>query len=426
MGKPIREARERRRAPRRRVHPVLRRGSRQGLRRVAPTARDAVAMIYREPLGVVGAVVPWNFPLLMAAWKIAPALAAGNSVVLKPAEQSPLTALRLGALAREAGCPMACCRSSRARPGTAGQPLGLTGVDMSRSPARPRSASVPAVLRRVQHEARLAGVRRQVPAHHPARLRRPRRRGNGRGLGRLLQPGRGLQRRLAPVVHEQIKDEFMELLLAAAGGIVPGNPRPGTTSARCRRDADPARLATSRSAARGRRLCSAASASAPTPAASTSSRPCSTACGNEMTHRARGDLRPGAGDDRRSAPRSRRSRSRTTHLRARRGGLDRQRRRRPPRRAGDPRGRGLGQHVRRRRHHERRSAASSSPASAATSRCTRSRSTPTSRPSGSGCGASRGRTPSPGRGRPPPVWPSPPLGARGPPPDSRSGSASAR
>ena len=58
-----------------------------------------------EPLGVVGAIIPWNFPLLMAAWKIAPALATGNTVVLKPAEQTPLTALRLGELCLEAGLP---------------------------------------------------------------------------------------------------------------------------------------------------------------------------------------------------------------------------------------------------------------------------------------------------------------------------------
>ncbi|MBF3363925.1 aldehyde dehydrogenase family protein, partial [Pseudomonas aeruginosa] len=55
---------------------------------VAPTAQQALATITRVPLGVIGAVVPWNFPLDMAAWKLAPALAAGNSVVLKPAEQS--------------------------------------------------------------------------------------------------------------------------------------------------------------------------------------------------------------------------------------------------------------------------------------------------------------------------------------------------
>ena len=59
----------------------------------------------REPVGVVGAIIPWNFPLSMAAWKVAPALACGNTVVLKPAEETPLTALRFGELAAEAGFP---------------------------------------------------------------------------------------------------------------------------------------------------------------------------------------------------------------------------------------------------------------------------------------------------------------------------------
>ena len=59
----------------------------------------------REPLGVVGLIIPWNFPITIAAWKVAPALAAGNTVVLKPAEQTPLSALRLGELALEAGLP---------------------------------------------------------------------------------------------------------------------------------------------------------------------------------------------------------------------------------------------------------------------------------------------------------------------------------
>jgi len=72
---------------------------------VTATAKDAFHYILREPLGVVGCIVPWNYPLLMASWKIAPALAAGNSVVLKPAEQSPLSALLLGELFVEAGGP---------------------------------------------------------------------------------------------------------------------------------------------------------------------------------------------------------------------------------------------------------------------------------------------------------------------------------
>jgi len=72
---------------------------------IAPTADSSLALITREPVGVVGAIVPWNYPMLMAAWKIAPALAAGNSVILKPSEKSPLTALRLGDLALQAGVP---------------------------------------------------------------------------------------------------------------------------------------------------------------------------------------------------------------------------------------------------------------------------------------------------------------------------------
>jgi len=72
---------------------------------IAPTPRSSLALITREPVGVVGAIVPWNYPMLMACWKLAPALAAGNSVVLKPSEKSPLTALKLAELAMEAGIP---------------------------------------------------------------------------------------------------------------------------------------------------------------------------------------------------------------------------------------------------------------------------------------------------------------------------------
>jgi 4-(gamma-glutamylamino)butanal dehydrogenase len=72
---------------------------------VAPTRQDVLAMVTREPVGVVGAIVPWNFPLMIGAWKLAPALAMGNSVVLKPAEMASLSLLRLAELALEAGLP---------------------------------------------------------------------------------------------------------------------------------------------------------------------------------------------------------------------------------------------------------------------------------------------------------------------------------
>lgn len=72
---------------------------------IGPSAPNVVSMIVREPLGVVAAIIPWNYPLLMATWKFAPALASGNSVILKPAEQASLTALRLGEFAAEAEIP---------------------------------------------------------------------------------------------------------------------------------------------------------------------------------------------------------------------------------------------------------------------------------------------------------------------------------
>ncbi len=98
---------------------------------LAPQRPDSISLITREPVGVVAAVVPWNFPLLMACWKIGPALAAGNSVILKPAEQSPLTAIRIAELAAEAGLPEGVLNVLPGFGETAGQALGRhMDVDM--------------------------------------------------------------------------------------------------------------------------------------------------------------------------------------------------------------------------------------------------------------------------------------------------------
>ena len=91
---------------------------------IAPTAPDALALVVREPLGVVGAVLPWNFPLLMMAWKIGPALATGNSVVVKPAEQTSLTALRLAEMALQAGVPAGVLNVITGMGPDVGEPLG--------------------------------------------------------------------------------------------------------------------------------------------------------------------------------------------------------------------------------------------------------------------------------------------------------------
>ena len=91
---------------------------------VAPTGPDALGLIVREPIGVVGAVVPWNFPILMAAWKMAPALASGNSMVVKPSRLSSLSAIRMAELAAEAGLPDGVLNVVPGPGGAAGAALG--------------------------------------------------------------------------------------------------------------------------------------------------------------------------------------------------------------------------------------------------------------------------------------------------------------
>jgi gamma-glutamyl-gamma-aminobutyraldehyde dehydrogenase len=98
---------------------------------VSPASDDHIAMILREPVGVVGLVLPWNFPLLMLAWKIGPALAAGCSVIVKPAEETSLTALRVAELAMEAGVPPGVLNVVTGSGPEVGEPLGRhMDVDM--------------------------------------------------------------------------------------------------------------------------------------------------------------------------------------------------------------------------------------------------------------------------------------------------------
>ena len=93
---------------------------------IAPTADDILGLIHKEPIGVVGAIVPWNFPLMIGSWKIAPALAAGNSVVLKPAETASLSLLRLAELAAEAGLPDGVFNVVTGQGSVVGEVLGLS------------------------------------------------------------------------------------------------------------------------------------------------------------------------------------------------------------------------------------------------------------------------------------------------------------
>ena len=145
----------------------------------------------REPVGVCGQIVPWNFPLLMAAWKIAPALAAGCTIVLKPAEQTPLSALRLGELALEVGFPPGVLNVLTGDGETGAALVDHPGVDKiaftgSTVVGREIGAKAGRALKRVTLE--LGG---KSPERDP-----PRRRHRGRRQG--LLPGDLLQLRARP------------------------------------------------------------------------------------------------------------------------------------------------------------------------------------------------------------------------------------
>ena len=114
----------------------------RGRRRSRSPSPNMLATRGKEPVGVCGQIIPWNFPLLMAAWKVAPALAAGCTIVLKPAEQTPLTALRLGELALEAGHPRGRAeRRHRRRRRPARRSSTTRASTRSPSPARRPSAA---------------------------------------------------------------------------------------------------------------------------------------------------------------------------------------------------------------------------------------------------------------------------------------------
>ena len=162
---------------------------------VNPVPDNALSLTLKEPVGVAGQIIPWNFPLLMAAWKLAPALAAGCCCVLKPAEQTPLTALKLAGWLTECGVPPGVVNIVTGYGETSGARLVThPGVDKI---AFTGSAAVGKIIMRSAADtaqARHAGIRRQVP-QHLLRRRRLRGRHRRRALRRLHQPGRSLLRR---------------------------------------------------------------------------------------------------------------------------------------------------------------------------------------------------------------------------------------
>jgi acyl-CoA reductase-like NAD-dependent aldehyde dehydrogenase len=193
---------------------------------VAPTDPSALALITREPLGVVGAIVPWNFPLIMAAWKIGPILAAGNSLVLKPSEKSPLSAIRLAQIASEAGIPDGVFNVVPGLGMPAGKALALhmdvDGIAFTGSTATGRSIMQYAGqsnLKRVSLEC--GGKSPNIVLADYDDLERA---ATAAAFAIFFNQGEMCSAGSRLLVQESIKDAFLDKVQEVARGMVPGDP----------------------------------------------------------------------------------------------------------------------------------------------------------------------------------------------------------
>lgn len=193
---------------------------------VAPTGPDTLATITREPMGVVGAIVPWNFPLLMAAWKIGPVLAAGNSFVLKPSEKSPLTAIRVAQLAVESGIPEGVFNVVPGLGHTAGQALS-SHMDVDCIAFTGSTATG----KRVMQSAAQSNMKRAwlecggkspniVLADYPDLERAA----TAAAYGIFFNQGEMCSAGSRLIVHERIKDALLEKVAAIGAKLKPGDP----------------------------------------------------------------------------------------------------------------------------------------------------------------------------------------------------------
>ncbi|MBQ0959403.1 aldehyde dehydrogenase [Ideonella sp. 4Y11] len=193
---------------------------------IAPTPDSALALITREAMGVIGAIVPWNYPMIMAAWKLGPALAAGNSVVLKPSEKSPYTALRLAELAIEAGIPPGVFNVVPGFGHEAGEALalhmevdaiGFTGS--TRVGRRMLDYAGRSNLKRVYNE--LGGKSAFLVFDDFKDLGRAARTVAG---SMFFNQGESCNAPSRVLVHESVAEEFVGLIAAEAPKYAPGDP----------------------------------------------------------------------------------------------------------------------------------------------------------------------------------------------------------
>jgi aldehyde dehydrogenase (NAD+) len=189
-----------------------------------PVRGNMLNYTLREPIGVVGAIIPWNFPLLMAVWKIAPALACGNTIVLKPAEQTPLSALELAAIAQEAGIPAGVLNVVTGYGETAGAAL-VKHPDVDKI-AFTGSTAVGRIIMR-EAAGTLKKVSLELGGKSPnivlpdADLDAAAR---GAFSGIFYNNGQCCTAGSRLLVHESVRDELVAKLVDRAGKMQPGDP----------------------------------------------------------------------------------------------------------------------------------------------------------------------------------------------------------
>ncbi len=193
---------------------------------VAPTPEDRLSYVLHEPLGVIGAIVPWNFPLHMAMWKVAPALAMGNSIVLKPAENSSMTALYTALLALEAGVPAGVFNVVPGLGGEAGDALAHhMDVDMI---AFTGSGPVGRMLMRASADSNLKRVSLELGGKSPQIVFADCDDLDGAAAnaawGVFYNQGQVCTAASRLLVEESIKDAFVEKVMAIAKTIKVGDP----------------------------------------------------------------------------------------------------------------------------------------------------------------------------------------------------------
>lgn len=193
---------------------------------IGPSPSNAVSMIVREPLGVIGAVTPWNFPLLMAAWKFAPALATGNSVVMKPAEQTSLSLLRVAELSAEAGIPEGVFNVVPGGGPDAGQPLALhNDVDAI---VFTGSTAVGKLIMGFAAQSNLKRVGLECGGKSPqivmADCEDLDAAANAAAWGVFYDQGQVCTAGTRLLVQREIKEAFLEKVAAIAVDLKPGNP----------------------------------------------------------------------------------------------------------------------------------------------------------------------------------------------------------